>query len=128
KGKRGNVEVQDTLTLTYQTKPWKEPHHLTLKILEEKGDSVMVEARIWDEFQVQCLDSKDFVLFGLIGKGQLLDNRGTSTGSRRIALANGRARIWVQRQGATVVSVQTVPKVGEDTQAPDIPPVFLQLK
>ncbi|MEL6624368.1 MAG: glycoside hydrolase family 2 TIM barrel-domain containing protein [Bacteroidota bacterium] len=128
KGKRENVEVQDTLTLTYQTKPWKEPHHLTLKILEEKGDSVMVEARIWDKFQVQCLDSKDFVLFGLIGKGQLLDNRGTSTGSRRIALANGRARIWVQRQGATVVSVQTVPKVGEDTQAPDIPPVFLQLK
>ncbi|MEL6135116.1 MAG: glycoside hydrolase family 2, partial [Bacteroidota bacterium] len=110
-------------------KKWGEPHHLTLAVVEERKDSVMVEARIWDVHQVQCLDSKDFVRFGMTGKGALLDNRGTSTGSRRVGMANGRARIWVQRQGGVaVVSVQKVPKVGEAINKDTIPAAFLKLE
>lgn len=129
KGIKGETQVQDTLNFTYQTQSWNEPHHLTLDKIEEKGDSVLLEARMWDADDVQCLDSKDFVLFGLTGKGELLDNRGTSTGSRRIGMANGRARIWVRREkAATMVSVHRVPNIGASTNTTSIPPAFLMLE
>ena len=38
--------------------------------------------------------------FGLAGDGRLLDNLGTSTGSRAVQLYNGRARISVQLTGS----------------------------
>jgi beta-galactosidase len=44
------------------------------------------------------------VKFGLTGNGRLLDNLGTATGSRMVQLANGRAQIRVQIDGAKVVA------------------------
>ena len=51
------------------------------------------EARWFDAKGVQCLESRQRVRFGLAGDGLLLDNLGTSTGSREVELYNRRALI-----------------------------------
>jgi beta-galactosidase len=45
---------------------------------------------------VLCLDSRAAVRFELAGDGDLIDNLGTPSGSRRVQLANGRALIRVR--------------------------------
>ena len=64
-----------------------------------------IEARVADKDDVSCLDAANVVRFGLAGDGKLLDNLGTSTGSRVVQLFNGRARISVQLAGRAVASV-----------------------
>jgi beta-galactosidase len=55
---------------------------------------------------VPCLDARQRVRFGLTGDGQLLDNLGTSTGSREVELYNGRALIsLISNGGISHVSV-----------------------
>ncbi len=49
-----------------------------------------VEARLFDANRIQCLDARQRVRFGITGDGRLLDNLGTSTGSREVELYNGR--------------------------------------
>ena len=68
--------------------------------------TVTVEARLFDANNVQCLDSRQRVRFGLAGDGLPLDNPGTSTGSREMKLYNGRAMISLRTNGgASEVSV-----------------------
>jgi beta-galactosidase len=48
------------------------------------------------------------VRFSLAGDGKLIDNQGTSMGSRKVQLYNGRAMIKVKtNEGISVVSVQS---------------------
>lgn len=58
-----------------------------------------VEAWLVDENGVKCLDADGFIRFGLTGEGRLVQNLGTSSGSRKVQAQNGRARIRVQLQG-----------------------------
>jgi beta-galactosidase len=52
------------------------------------------------------LDAKDVVRFSLAGGGCLIDNQGTSTGSRVVQLYNGRARISIRcKAGASTAGV-----------------------
>lgn len=128
-GRKAGQIVRDTLAFTYQTETWGIPTTLTLEAVSQQGDSVLVEAQLRDANGVLCLDARDFVEFDLAGQGRLLDKQGTSTGSRRIGLANGRARIWVSKQaGASVVSVKLMPDVGsqEARATPSVP--FLELR
>ena len=53
------------------------------------------------------LDARNVVRFSLTGDGRLLDNLGTNTGSRKVELYNGRARIGVRLEGPAVVSVSS---------------------
>jgi beta-galactosidase len=65
-----------------------------------------VEAKLFDANGVLCLDAKNRVRFSLAGSGRLIDNLGTSTGSRVVEMYNGRARISIDRAaGASAVSV-----------------------
>ena len=65
-----------------------------------------MQAVLRDAKGVQCLDSRSRVLFAINGDGALLDNLGTSTGSRVVELYNGRAEISLSRNsGKSVVSV-----------------------
>jgi beta-galactosidase len=56
---------------------------------------------------VLCLDSASFVRFGLTGDGKMIDNQGTSSGSRYVQLYNGRAVIKVKlNDGRSVISAR----------------------
>jgi beta-galactosidase len=71
-----------------------------------------------DANNVLCLDAKYYVVFGLTGDGKLIDNQGTSSGSRKVQLYNGRAVISLFTNGGK--SITSVKSDG-------IPTVFLNL-
>ncbi|MDP9052329.1 MAG: hypothetical protein M3O31_16650, partial [Acidobacteriota bacterium] len=59
----------------------------------------------YDANGVACLDSRNVVRFSLAGGGRLLDNLGTSRGSRELQLYNGRAEISVIRTGGCTLGI-----------------------
>ena len=97
----GSTEIVDEITLLYQTAKWDKPAELALREVARKGDIVTIEAKLFDAKGVQCLDNRQRVRFGLAGDGLLLDNLGTSTGSREVELYNGRALISLKTNGGT---------------------------
>jgi beta-galactosidase len=79
-----------------------------LREIARSGEAVTVEARLCDEKNVICLDARNRVHFGITGDGTLLDDTGTSKGSRSVELYNGRAEIsLLSKRGTSVVSVST---------------------
>jgi beta-galactosidase len=91
----------------YQTDKSGAPARIELGELVRDRASVRIEARLLDGRNVLCLSARDRVWFGLTGDGTLLDNTGTSTGSRCVELYNGRAEIHVLRNDrSSVVSVR----------------------
>ena len=76
------------------------------KTAEENGIAT-VRAQLLDEKGIPCLDAADWISFGLTGDGRLIDNQGTSTGSRYVQAANGQAVIRLHTNGGhSVVSVK----------------------
>jgi beta-galactosidase len=105
-GRTSGAEVRDEINVVYQPEPWGKPYRIILKQLTETNAVTIIEARVLDQNGVLCLDAKNLIRFGLTGDGHLLDNLGTSTGSRVVQLYNGRAQIGVQLTGdAAVASV-----------------------
>ena len=110
--KKGKVQVQDALSYLYQTEKWGKPAKLVIEKIKEENGVVTLQAKLLDDKNVQCLDAANWIRFGLTGDGELIDNRGTSSGSRYVQLYNGRAIIKVNtNKGKSVVSakVETVP-------------------
>ena len=71
-----------------------------------KAIVVTVQARLLDAKGVQCLDARNAVRFAIAGDGELLQNLGTSTGSRQVELYNGRAIIRARlKKGEAAVTV-----------------------
>jgi beta-galactosidase len=104
--KKDTVTVTDEIDLAYQTAKWGKPAKFRLTEIHRDNDTATVEALLYDASGVLCLDAKDVVRFSLAGNGRLIDNLGTSTGSRVIQLYNGRARISIARNsGQSVVAV-----------------------
>ena len=115
--------VEDALALQYQTDKWNTGVRIDLREVARDNDyknddknkntnkdksKVRVEARLLDSSNLICLDARDRVFFGLTGAGILLDNMGTSTGSRSVELYNGRAEISVLLNGGeSMVSVRS---------------------
>ena len=107
-GKRDGTEVSDEITVGYQTQKWGKPAKLKLAEVAQKDGIAMMEVRMLDSNDVPCLDCANVVRFGIAGDGRLLDNLGTSTGSRVVQLYNGRAQISAQLTGNKVcVSVSS---------------------
>ena len=84
--RKGRVEVSDETRFLYQTAKWD-------KGAEARSAGDRPQGRHCDAGNaavrregVQCLDSRQRVRFGLAGDGLLLDNLGTSTGSREVEL------------------------------------------
>jgi beta-galactosidase len=96
---KGEVTVQDEIYLTYQSEQWGAPVQLRLSLKERKDNIVTVEAKLFDANNLFCLDSAQTVRFSLAGPGYLIDNLGTTSGSREVQLSNGRAEISVVRKG-----------------------------
>jgi beta-galactosidase len=106
-GHTKKAAVEDTLLLQYLTDKWGPAARIELRETVRAGERVKVEARLLDGKNIPCLDARDRVWFGLTGDGTLLDNTGTSTGSRSVELYNGRAEISILRNdGSSVVSVR----------------------
>ena len=100
--KRDGVVVTDEINVEYQTAKWAEPSKLTLSEVAQTNGIATLEVRVFDRSGVACLDAAIIVRFGLAGDGRLLDNLGTSTGSRVVQLYNGRAQISVSLTGSKV--------------------------
>src|ERR1019366_3834699 len=74
--------------------------------ITHRNSPATLEAKLFDANGVLCLDARNAVRFSLAGVGRLIDNLGTSTGSRLVEMYNGRARISIERNGgASTVSV-----------------------
>jgi beta-galactosidase len=103
---KNTIQVTDEVTFQYETRLWGKPAKLVLDEISRDQETATAQARLFDDKGVQCLEARDFVRFGLTGDGQLLDNLGTSTGSRKVQLYNGRAQISLKLNGGkSVVSV-----------------------
>ncbi|MFA4870584.1 MAG: glycoside hydrolase family 2 TIM barrel-domain containing protein [Pedobacter sp.] len=100
-------EIIDEITQEYQTAKWTKPAKLLLEKIAEKDNIAVIQARLYDENNILCLDARNYVTFGLTGEGTLIDDQGTSDGSRKVQLYNGRAVISVNlNKGKSVASVK----------------------
>ena len=114
---KGNTAVQDEIYLTYQIEEWDNPVRLNLSEKKRKDNIVTVEAKLFDAKGVLCLDSARSVRFALAGAGSLIDNLGTTRGSREVQLSNGCAEISLVHKGRCRVEA-----------APEgLPPALLKL-
>ncbi|MDD2798603.1 MAG: glycoside hydrolase family 2 TIM barrel-domain containing protein [Bacteroidales bacterium] len=102
--RKGKTVVTDQISQAYQSEKWGNPAQLSLKKIKQQGDTITIETRLMDTKQVLCLSARNVVTFGLTGDGKLIDNQGTSSGSRKVELQNGRATIKVVLQGGKSVS------------------------
>ena len=109
---QGAARVTDEIRFRYQTEQWEKPAKFVLEEIGRHEDLVTLQVRLLDARGVQCLDARIPVRFALAGDGELLQNLGTSTGSRQVELYNGRAiiRARIQRgQAAVTVSGEKLP-------------------
>jgi beta-galactosidase len=102
---KGQVSVADEIELHYQTQPWGKPAELRLVEKGRKDNTISVTAMLFDAKGVPCLDSHNVIRFSLAGDGELIDNLGTSRGSRELQLYNGRAEISLLRKGGCTLGV-----------------------
>ncbi|SPE18822.1 Beta-galactosidase [Candidatus Sulfotelmatomonas gaucii] len=93
------VAVSDEIEFEYQTAKWGKPARLKLAEIARDAETATIEATLFDENGVLCLDAKNVVRFSVAGCGCMIDNQGTSTGSRVVQLYNGRAQISLHRNG-----------------------------
>lgn len=107
--KKGRVTVTDEITQEYQTDKWTKPAQLILSKVSEADGVTMIEVKALDANKVLCLDVSNEVNFNLVGDGELIKNQGTSTGSAKVQLYNGRAIIKLKTNNKkNVVSVSSV--------------------
>jgi len=100
------VNVEDEIVFIYQTEKWEKPSKLILEKIKEENAIVTLQVKLLDKNNIPCLDASNTVAFDLTGDGALIDNLGTSDGSRKVQAYNGRAIIRVRKKGKSVVSVK----------------------
>ncbi len=100
-------KVTDEISVEYQTESWKKASKLELIQVRQIDGFTEIEAIAKDNQGVRCLDATNEVRFDLAGDGKLMDNQGTSRGSRQVQLYNGRALIRVDNHNKVVVSVKS---------------------
>ncbi|RDC57862.1 glycoside hydrolase family 2 protein [Pedobacter chinensis] len=103
--KKGKEIATDEIKFNYQIEKWTKPVEMTLTKVDQQGDVATVEIRLFDNKGVQCLDAVNWINFGLTGDGKMIDNQGTSSGSRKVQAYNGRAIIKVRlNKGKSIIS------------------------
>jgi beta-galactosidase len=106
--RNGKTEVRDSIKFDYQTEKWGKPAGLMLEKISEANGIATMQVKLLDSKGVLCLDAANWVRFSLAGDGKLIDNQGTSGGSRLVQVYNGRAIIRVQTNGGrSVVGVKS---------------------
>ena len=116
--RKGKETVEDSIRFQYQTEKWGKPARVRIEKTGGEGGIATVRVQLLDDKNIPCLDAADWIRFGLAGDGRLIDDQGTSTGSRYVQAFNGQSLIRVRmQQGRSVISVK----------AGDLPTVFLNL-
>ncbi len=106
--KKGKAVVEDAIDFTYQTEQWSKPAKLLLEKISEQNGIATIQVTLRDEKNVLCLDAVNWVRFGVTGDAEMIDDLGTSSGSRYVQTYNGRAIIKIKKsKGAAVASVQS---------------------
>lgn len=100
------ISLVDSISQQYQTAQWGEPDHLTLTTITLADGRKAIEAVLKDKADNICLDAADFISFGCTDRDGLLVDQGTTTGSRLVQLANGRARIVLLKDHDMAVSAE----------------------
>jgi len=101
---KGKTTVSDEIKQSYQTEKWGKPAQMTLTKIAQQADTATIEVKLLDANKIMCLDARNVVTFGLTGDGKLIDNLGTSSGSRVVELQNGRAFISVKMNGGNSIA------------------------
>ncbi|HEY8658463.1 MAG TPA: glycoside hydrolase family 2 TIM barrel-domain containing protein, partial [Hanamia sp.] len=105
--KNGKEVVKDEINFQYQTEKWGKPAKATIEKIKEENDTATIVVKLFDDKNIQCLDAANWIRFGLAGDGELIDDLGTSSGSRDVQMYNGRAIIRVKmKNGKSVVSTK----------------------
>lgn len=116
--KKGKITIEDQIGQEYQTATWGKEAAVKVDIISEEGGTVWLETQFVDANGTRCLDSRKYITYEIAGDGQLIQNQGTSTGSRILQSFNGRTRIRAIRNGGkSVVAVK----------AEGVPTVLLEL-
>jgi len=102
-GYKNGKQLKDTVTWGYETREWGKPATMKLSTYKAEHGKIGIEVLVSDKNGVPCLDSTIFVRFSLVGDGKLLDNLGTSDGSSKVQVYNGRAKIKVDPNGGSHV-------------------------
>ncbi|MXV14984.1 glycoside hydrolase family 2 protein [Hufsiella ginkgonis] len=106
--KKGKVAVTDEIDQAYQVEKWSKPAKMVLEKVSQEGDKVTIRVKLKDARNVDCLDAVNWVEFGLTGDGQMIDDQGTSSGSRKVQVYNGYAIISIRlNKGKSVASVKS---------------------
>jgi beta-galactosidase len=102
----GGTTISDEVQLTYETEKWGSPASIRLQQKHRRDGLITVVATLVDAQGRLCLDAATWVRFWLDGAGKLIDNLGTTRGSRVLQLANGRAEISFICSGSGTVGVE----------------------
>jgi beta-galactosidase len=106
---KGKITVTDEIKQGYQTQKWGPPVRLIVEKVKQEGDLATIQVTLVDEKGIKCLDAANYVEFLLAGDGRLLDNAGTSSGSRKVQAYNGRAIIRIKtNNGENIAGVKSV--------------------
>jgi beta-galactosidase len=104
---KGRERVEDQVSFTYQSEKWNKPSKLVTEKLSEEDGIATIRVKLYDNRDVQCMDAVNWVRFGLAGDGKMIDNQGTSTGSKYVQAYNGTAIIKVKTNaGKSVLSAK----------------------
>jgi beta-galactosidase len=118
KARKDKVVIEDEITQRYQSESWGNPAKLVAEKIGSDGDTVTVQVKLVDENNILCLDARNWTYFSLAGEGKLIDNLGTSSGSRKVQAYNGRTVIKLDTNaGKNILCVQS----------PGLPVIFLNL-
>ena len=105
--RKGETTATDEIGFQYQTEKWGKPAKAMIEKIKEENDTATIEVKLFDDKNIQCLDAANWVRFGLTGDGKLIDDLGTTTGSRYIQMYDGRAIIRVKtNNGKSVLSAK----------------------
>lgn len=98
-GTKDGTHQADELAFEYLTTGWREPARLEVREAYRNANEIVIEVQALDTNGVLCLDARNRVRFGITGDGSLIDDLGTTRGSRCVELSNGRARISLLTNG-----------------------------
>lgn len=87
--------IRDTIKQNYVTTSWGKPEKLECQLEPIDERSAWIVVHLNDAAGNRCLDAKNQVEFSLAGDARLIENQGTASGSRKVELHNGTAKIRV---------------------------------
>ncbi len=104
--RKGKQMVRDTIQFNYQVHEWKNPSRILLRNITGSNNLTEIEVQLVDVANMLCADASELVEFDLAGDGKLMINKGTASGSKKVQLKNGKAKIIIQNAGNTVISAR----------------------